>query len=252
MKKILTTLALCSLTFGANDKEIISLYEASFSSQIPNVKISIKERQKAGNTGFESVILQIEAQGRSEEEILFTKDNLIVPDIIDIKEKKSYRQELQMKLFEKTAETFQNDALPVLKKEEKFIQVGDIKKPLLYIFSDPECPYCRQHLANIDKDLQDYQLKIILTPVHGRSAFEKAALIYKESKNAKDDTAKITILKKYFDENLQSYVQDKKEANKALKALPTVSKTELKAVQDLYEKYKKLGLRIVPSFVEDK
>lgn len=252
MKKALSALALCSLAFGASDKEILSLYEASIGSQMPNAKISIKERQKAGNTGFESVLLQIEVAGQSEEEILFTKDNLIVPDIIDVKEKKSYRQEFQMKLFEKAAQAFQKDALPILKKEEKFIQIGDAKKPLLYIFSDPECPYCRQHLANIDKDLQDYQLKIILTPVHGRSAFEKAALIYKESKNAKDDTAKIAILKKYFDENLQNYAQDKKEANKALKALPAVSEAEVKAVYELYAKYKKLGLRSVPSFVEDK
>ncbi|MCW1562353.1 hypothetical protein OLT23_09035, partial [Campylobacter jejuni] len=88
--------------------------------------------------------------------------------------------------------------------------------------------YCREHLAQIDDELKNYQVNYILTPVHGKSAFEKSALIYKEAKKSKKMTKKkIAILNKYYDANIKNY--------------PKVSDTELKEVFSLYEKYRSLG-----------
>ncbi|HED6149774.1 TPA: hypothetical protein R5W83_002087, partial [Campylobacter coli] len=74
------------------------------------------------------------------------------------------------------------------------------------------------------------------TPVHGKSAFEKSALIYKESKRAKSDDEKIAILNKYYDANINSY--------------PKVSDSELKEVISLYEKYRSLGLSATPTIIK--
>lgn len=131
---------------------------------------------------------------------------------------------------------YAKNAKAVAQKETMVIALGDKNKPAIYVFSDPECPYCREHLAQIDNELKNYQVNYILTPVHGKSAFEKSALIYKEAKKAKNDKEKIAILNKYYDANIKNY--------------PKVSDAELKEVFSLYEKYRSLGLSATPTIIK--
>lgn len=81
--------------------------------------------------------------------------------------------------------------------KESFLEIGSGDKEMLVI-SDPECPYCRQELANIEKRLEGRTIKMVMAPVHGKSAFIKSDLIYKNAKG-KSDKQKIEILRKYFD-----------------------------------------------------
>ncbi|ECR2473788.1 DsbA family protein [Campylobacter coli] len=236
MKKISLILASSMSLFAASNSEISDFYSKSIKAQFPNATVSVGNRQKVGNTGFESVIVTITLEGQKQEQILFTKDNLIVPDIIDLKTKTSYAQEYEMKKFQEARANFTKNVKPVVQKETMLIALGDKSKPAIYVFSDPECPYCRDHLAQIKDELKNYQVNYILTPVHGKSAFEKSALIYKESKKAKSDDEKIAILNKYYDANIKSY--------------PKVSDSELKEVFSLYEKYRSLGLSATPTIIK--
>lgn len=238
MKKIPSFLALSYFLLAASNEDIIKFYESTLKLQYPSAKVSVLKRDKVAKTGFESVELGIEIDGQKQKEILFTKDDLVVPDIIDIKEKISYRNEYEMAEFMQSKLEFENKALKALKDEKQIIKIGDSKKPLVYVFTDPECPYCRQHLKNIKEELKNNQIAFIITPVHPKSAFEKAALIYKEAANAKTDAQKIAIFEKYYDENIKNY--DK------------VSDKELKAMYALFDKYKNLGLRSVPTIIEAK
>lgn len=238
MKKLLTFLSTSALLLAASNEEISKFYESTLKLQYPSAKVSVLKREKVPNTDFESVELGIEINGQKQNEILFTKGDLIVPDIIDIKEKISYRNEYEMAQFVQSKLEFENKALKALQNEKYIIKIGDASKPLVYVFTDPECPYCRQHLKGLREDLKTQQIAFIITPVHPKSAFEKAALIYKETANAKTDAQKIAIFEKYYDENIKSY--------------PKVSDKELKAMYALFDKYKNLGLRSVPSIIEAK
>ncbi|TQR34405.1 hypothetical protein DMB92_00090 [Campylobacter sp. MIT 99-7217] len=239
MKKFfITSLCLSSMLFAASNEEIIKFYSQIVQTQLPKAKVSIIKRQKVQNSDIESVELKISSPDGELTELLFTKDKFIFPELIDIKEGISYRQEFEMNKFQEAKLAFEKKALAELKKEKLIISLGDKNKPKMYVFSDPECPYCRQHLANIEAELKTHQIDFVFTPVHDKSAFEKSALIYKESKNAKSDAEKIAIFRKYFDPKLQNY--------------PKVSEQELKQMTDLFSKYQKLGLRAVPAIINDK
>lgn len=235
MKKFSTLFVFATSLFAASNAEISDFYSKSIKSAFPNAQITIAERQKVGDTGFESVIVRIEVDGQKQEDIIFTKDNIITTDLIDIKAKTSYRQEYEREKFQKARQNFSKNAKAVAQKETMVIALGDKSKPAIYVFSDPECPYCREHLAGIKDELKDYQVNYILTPVHGRSAFEKAALIYKESQKAKNDEEKIAILNKYFHPNIKNY--------------PKISEDEVQAVFKLYEKYRALGFSATPTII---
>ncbi|MCH5336456.1 MAG: thioredoxin fold domain-containing protein [Campylobacter sp.] len=237
MKKFTLALICVNALFAASNEQIAEFYSQSIKAQFPDAKVSVSQRQKVANTGFESVIVSIEVNGQKEEQILFTKDNLVVPDIIDLKAKTSYRQDYEIKKFQEARENFTKNAKAVVEKEEMVIRMGDKNKPAIYVFSDPECPYCREHLKKIKEELKNYQVNYILTPVHGKSAFEKSALIYKETQKAKNDDEKIAILKKYYDEKIKNY--------------PKVSEKEFTDALKLYEKYRSLGLRSVPTIIGD-
>ncbi|AXP08998.1 DsbA family protein [Campylobacter hepaticus] len=236
MKKLSLILISCASLFAASNTEISDFYSKNIKSQFPSAVISVGNRQKVGDTGFESVIVSVELNGQKQENILFTKDNIITPDLIDLKNGISYAQDYEMKKFQEARENFTKNAKAVAQKESMIVALGDKKKPAIYVFTDPECPYCRDHLARIEDDLKNYQVNYILTPIHGKSAFEKSALIYKETKKAKSDKEKIVILNKYYDPDIKNY--------------PKVSDAELKEVVSLYEKYRSLGLNATPTVIK--
>jgi len=126
-------------------------------------------------------------------------------------------------------------------KEEKknIVSIGnDAKKETLVVFTDPECPYCRQELEKIEERLKTNNIKLIFTPVHDRSSLEKSVLIYNETAKAKTDADKIKIMKKYFDENVK---YDQK-----------ISDAEVKRIEDLKLKYFGAGIKGVPFMVREK
>lgn len=226
----------CSSTSNKNlsNEEIIAFYEAIFKTQMPEAKLSINKREKLSG-GFESVELVIAVANRQSSEVLFVKDGYIFPDVIDVANQKSFREEQETKQYLDARANFEKNAKIALQNETQIITLGEDKKAKIYVFSDPECPFCRQHLNNIEQELQNYQINFVLTTVHGENAFKKVAQIYTEAKNAKSDKAKIAILRKYYDEKAPT---------------PKVRQEAFNEAVALYEKYAQMGLRSVPVFIE--
>jgi len=235
MKKYLLILvALFSTTlFAATDAQIVEHFKSTI--QVPNITIEVVSRKAVeGIDGMDFVTLNLTDGARSQKLSIFTKDDLIFPDVISIKQGGSIKEMMEMADLQKKLSA-------IYKKEEKknIISLGnDPKKDTLVIFTDPECPYCRQELAQIDQRLTTNNLKLIFTPVHERSSLEKAAVIYNETAKAKTDAEKIKILKKYYDENVKF---DQK-----------VSDAEVAHIDELKAKYFGAGIKGVPFIVKEK
>lgn len=109
-------------------------------------------------------------------------------------------------MFEKAAEHTEKeknkklDALFASIPDENFITIDSGAKETFYVVTDPECPYCRKELEQIEKRLEEVNLKLIIAPVHDTVSHKKGELIYQAVKKAKNNKEIIAILKKYFDE----------------------------------------------------
>lgn len=235
MKKILFSFAFAGLSsaFALTNLEIIAFYEDMLRLQVPNIKVSVAKREKI-DKHYERVELSIRAGSEEMRELLFVRDDYIFPDIIDVGAEKSYRADFEEQRRSAAKAEFDKKVKAVLKDEPHKIAIGDNKKPVMYVFSDPECPYCRQQLENVENDLKKYQVVYVLTTVHGESALQKVAQIYTEIASAKTDSQKLAIMRKYYAPNAATPKAPKKAYEEAVK---------------IYEKYAKLGLRSVPTFV---
>jgi len=229
MKKVvLASIIAASSLIAASDKQIEDFYSEMVNG---GIKVKVTDRHKI--TGdIEAVVVNLSKDGNSQDEIVFTKGDYIFPDVIDLKEQKSFLSEMKKDVAAKGISK-------IYKEEDKsnIITLGsDSKKPTLIMFSDPECPYCRAELAKIETTLKDNNIELILTPVHDLSALQKSALIYKEAKSAKSDSDKVKILRKYFAED---YNVDEK----------SISKEESDKIDDLRKKYISAGVRSVPFII---
>ena len=97
-------------------------------------------------------------------------------------------------------------------KEGDFVTLSGEGKnlPTKIIVTDPDCPYCRKELGNIEARLKEANLKLIFAPVHEQDAFIKAQLALNETKTAKDNKTKIAILRKYFQDNVKLSAKEQK------------------------------------------
>jgi thiol:disulfide interchange protein DsbC len=232
MKRISLVAALAATSlFAATDAQIINYFKA----QVPeNISVTITERQEVdGAKGYERVTTTLSDGTQSQVINVYVKDGLLFPDIIDLKTGKSSKQE-----FERVQAQKKIGAIYKKEDAKNIISIGNDKdKKTLVVFSDPECPYCRAELGQIENRLKEVNLKIILTPVHERSSLEKSYLIYQEIAKAKDDSQKIAIMRKFFDENL---TLDTKVSDEAVASM-----------EELRRKYLMNGVKGVPFIVEE-
>lgn len=72
--------------------------------------------------------------------------------------------------------------------------------PTTIVVTDPDCPYCREQLKEIESKLKQTNLKLIFAPVHEKEAFIKAQLAMNQTANlkAEDTKGKIKILRKFY------------------------------------------------------
>lgn len=221
----------------SND-EIVYFYHNIVKDSFPSATVSVVSREYLGKTQYEKVIVEIAANGQKIQDKVFVHEQYILPDIIDVPQAKSLKAD-EFKEIERVKRTeLDTNVLKALKDEDKVVSLG--KKGQwgkeIIVFSDPECPYCQKHLQGIDERfLQDNRIHFIFVSVHGKSAFEKVALIYKETAKAQSDSAKLAIIKKYFDGNV--------------KYAPP-SEVETKQAEILFSKYMLMGLRQVPYIIE--
>jgi len=226
---ILATLLIASTLFSATNEEIIAHFKSRIA--IPNIKIKVISRKNVDdNLDYVTIFL---TDGKEAQKVsVFTSGKYIYPDAIDVKSGISLKDKIKREAINK-------NIAKIYKKEDpkNIISLGhDANKSTMVIFSDPECPFCRKDLANIEKTLKKYNVKMIFTPVHEKSALAKSYLIYRDIANAKNDTQKITIIRKYFNSDL-----DEK-----------VSNVNIKKIDLLRKKYFNAGINCTPYKVMEK
>ncbi|TLD84474.1 thiol peroxidase [Helicobacter sp. MIT 11-5569] len=123
-------------------------------------------------------------------------------------------------------------------KESDFVVLKGEKEnlPTKIVVTDPDCPYCRKHLKDVESQLKEANLKLIFAPVHDENAFIKAQLILNATAKAKDNAAKIAILRKYYND---------------IKLSEKEKKTDIKQVKYTTEKIFNSGLIDGVPFVFD-
>ena len=231
MKKIIFVSAALAVSLNAaTNEEILGLY----SGAPKDIKIEITDRKAVdGLDGFEAVVLKMSQGDMSQEDIAFTKDNLFIPDLVNIKTGMSYKDQIrQTRVYSLLADVYPKE------EAKNIIKLGnDAKKPTLVVFTDAECPYCRKEMEKAEDRLKTHNLEIVMTSVHGESGNVKSALIYKETAKAKSDDEKLKVLHKYYN------MTEKGDKSK-------VSDAEFKAAEDLAKKYQSNGINGVPFIVE--
>ncbi len=199
---ILATLLVTSTLFSATNQEIIAHFKSRI--PIPNIIVKVTSRKNVSK-GLDYVTLFITDGKGVQNASIFTQGEYIFPDVIDIKSGLSLKDKIKKEATNK-------NIAKIYKKEDpkNIISLGnDASKETMVIFSDPECPFCKKDLAKIEKTLKKYNIKMIFTPVHEKSALEKSYLIYRDIKNAKNDAQKIKVIRKYFNSDLDEKVSDK-------------------------------------------
>jgi len=231
MKKniILSAILITSTLFSATNKEIIAHFKSKI--PIPNILIKVTSRKNVSK-GLDYVTLFITDGKGSQKVSIFTSNQYIFPDAIDIKSGVSLKEKMQRDEINKSvAKVYKNE------DPKNIISIGnDPAKETMVVFSDPECPFCKKELKNIEKALKRYNIKMILTPVHEKSALKKSYLIYKNIKTAKTDAQKIKIIRKYFNNDLNEKVNDK----------------DVKKIDKLRNKYFQAGINGTPYKVMEK
>ncbi|EPN1533411.1 thioredoxin fold domain-containing protein, partial [Campylobacter upsaliensis] len=67
--------------------------------------------------------------------------------------------------------------------------LGSGKKEI-FVFSDPECPYCKKHLQKLDENyLKEHKVHFIFFTIHNN--FNLIAGLYKELENKQNDKEKL-------------------------------------------------------------
>lgn len=231
MIKKLGLLALATtITFASSDADVINFLKKQIPPQIVDtLKIKVINRDNIKDSKMEAITLEIKSPKRTDKVVFFSDGKFIMKDIVDLKTGESYAKTLQ----EKELKLALKD-----EKKENFVFLGDAKKPLITIFSDPECPYCRKEVVKLTKMLESNSIRMIFTPVHKRPSLEKSHLIYKITKTQKTDAEKIATIQKYFAENVK--IEEK------------VTDAEVKVIEDLRKKYFSVGLKGVPFIVKEK
>lgn len=225
-RSILLALCLTALNLEAkplSDTEILNLYA---NAKEQGISVSIEKRKQLDDIkDIEAVILKFSQRDKSQFDVVFFKDQLMFPEILDTKKEISYKNKIMNEIAqENIAKVYRNE------KAENILKIGnDKKKPTIVMFSDPECPFCRVEVEKINESIKTHNIELIFTPVHQDSAHQKAALILKDAKGKKD-ADKIAILKKYY----------------ANDAKVEIVKTDVDMISANAKKYFDAGLTSVP------
>ena len=234
MKKLLLTSVLSfSAVFAASDADILGLYDQE-AMKSHGLKMEIVDRKALNDgSGFEMVTLKMSQGEMAQEDIVFVKDDILVQDIVNLKTKESLKGKLQAdKLTAALGEVYAKE------DAKNIIKLGnDASKPTLLMLTDPNCPYCRMELGNIEESLKTNNYEIVITSLSNESA-PKSAKIYEEIVTAKDDAAKIAILKKY-------YAEDAPEVK-------GVEAAEIERLRKLSDSYFGTGITGVPFIIDVK
>ncbi|MDR1007503.1 MAG: hypothetical protein LBL65_02910 [Campylobacteraceae bacterium] len=214
MKKILTFICLSGLLFAGD-------FENNFKESVKNnfkqdVEVISSDSLKS-ISGLRLAVIKINGgvmpfyvseDGKSflaiAEPFLFADESdkeLLIKRIDDINK---INEAAKKKIYDEIFDKVPKESGILLKSQNK-------TDALLTIVTDPDCPYCRDELTNLNEHLKGVNVRMIFAPVHDETAFIKSALILEETKNLKDNSKIISVIQKYYqDINLSEKQQQTK------------------------------------------
>lgn len=227
-------------SFALSNEEIIKHYQNALDEKMPNfsstIKLEISER-KPFLDGFEKVVLKADISGQTKKDVVFAKGDYLFNDITNAKTGESFKKSFLEEINKEDKKIFDRQLISQLKKEKHILSLGRQNKEEIYIFTDPECPYCQKHLEGMENLIKNKKVHLVFISVHGDEAFAKGVSILKESKLVKTDQEKLKIVRRYYNENVEPV---------------GVSTEEIDEAKKIFDKYSKLGLNYVPYVVEVK
>lgn len=235
MKKIILIACVLCLHLTAATKDEVLKYLELYFPKDAKVSLNIIDQVSINEIPQTSAFYyEVKEDGgkRAVRDVIFSQEDYIFAEQINIRTKNSLKQQYTKYFLDKSL-------LPLAKSEQDYILLkSENAKSLMTIFIDPECPYCRVELSHFEEYLKTNDIKLIFTPVHGKSAFQKVVLMFEELKENMTNKQKISVLKKYFD--VKYGVSVTPSENKVIKAIKTK------------DKYINSGLKGVPYMIMEK
>lgn len=194
MKKILPLLTLPLLLWGASDKQIIEFAKRAFSNPTIKIKdIQITERRNVEEiNGWEAVrmIINADIKGKGDiriSEMLFSKGEIIAPELFLVGKNQSLKTEYQTGILSGKEID-----------KEHFVAGLPNAKYKVAVFSDPECPFCKDFVIDAIETAQKYPSLMALyyfhfplTAIHPDSPTLIKAMIVARNKGVKDIIARV-------------------------------------------------------------
>ncbi len=227
LKSLMITSLLSSSLFGTSVDDNILKYEKNrikkaisrAKGKINSIKVILKKDLQ--NDGWHGYVfnLDINIQGKNvvQRDILFAKNNMIAPDLINSKTKRSFKDMMYPKL---TKEYF---------SPEHLIAGNPDAKHTLVVFSDPLCPICIDEVPFIMKNIMKNPNNIALYYYHmPLDMHPTARTLSKASMIAKDMGIK-DIDYKVYSTDFSTFYDAYEETNnqKALDFFNTTYKTKI-------------------------
>lgn len=237
MKKILIlsilSYFLVSSLYANNlsQEEKIQKITQFYKNRLSNIKdLKIKFIEKNNDFPFESFVFEILANNQKIKEMVFIKDNYFFTDYIDFNTLESSREKANDIFAKNSYKTI----LYELKKDKNYIISLGSGKNQVYVFSDPECPFCQKHLRNInEKYLKENTLNFIFISIHNN--FKITASLYEALKGKTTDKEKLEVINKYFFDKFDYKANEE----------------DIQTSKILFNKYLDLGVNYTP-FIIDK
>ncbi|HIF9806721.1 TPA: thiol peroxidase [Campylobacter jejuni] len=171
--------------------EKISKFYKEKLKNIPNLEISFLE--KNNDFPFEAYIFEFKTNTEKTKELIFVKDNYFFTDYVDFKTLELSKNKVQ----ELLSKDKHKNILKELEKDKQYIVSLGNGKNQVYVFSDPECPFCQKHLKTIDEEfLKKNTIHFIFISVHNN--FKIIASLYKELENKHNDDEKLKIINHFY------------------------------------------------------
>ncbi|WP_281950950.1 DsbA family protein [Nitrosophilus kaiyonis] len=212
--------ALAIFSFGATDAQIIKFVKRGLSKN-PSLKVNsvkivdkqILDKPKGWQAYFIKFNLTLKRGNKniniSQSDIIFAKDGYISPDFINIKTNRSIKHDLSPKVDE----SFYDD---------KHLLLGNKNaKHKILIFSDPNCPFCKEIVPEVIEIVSKYPEIFALYYYHlpllklhpGSLTLCKAMILLQKDK-------KVDLIKKIYEVDFDYEEKDEKkvldELNKKL------------------------------------
>ncbi len=222
-----------TLTLSKNEKieKIIQFYKERL-KDIPNLEIKFVEEKN--NFPFEAYVFEFKTNTEQTKEVIFIKDNFFFNEYVDFNTLEFSKDKVQEEL---SKDKYSNIIKELMNDKKYIITLGNGNKEV-YVFSDPECPFCQKHLKNIDeKYLKEHTIHFIFISVHDN--FKILTALYNDLDKAKTKQEKLAIIKKfYFGDN------DYKDFN-----FKNNEKYKEEEIKKIFDKYLKLGVNYTPFII---